>query len=142
MLEVKGTKENPFHLSFGMVIIEDKKVAMIHKEGGDYTLPRETVKLKESLEEALKRGAHEEVGLLVDVKKYLGSLKIFFFRDGEKVEKTTCYFLLKKNGKIKKTPRSYEKHDSVLWLSLPDAIGLLYQEKNSEWEMLDRFLSL
>jgi len=138
MFEVRGTKENPFHLSFGIVIIEKKKIAIIKKEDGNYTLPRETMKVKESLQEALGRGACEELGLLVEIKKYLGSLKIYFFREGVKVEKTTCYFLLKKKGEVKKAPRTYERHDRVLWIPVQEAIELLYAEKNSEWEILER----
>lgn len=63
------------------------------KKDGIYTLPRETVYLRESLEDSLVRGVEEEVGIVVKPKRFLGSQISFFKRsDGSNIEKTTLYF--------------------------------------------------
>lgn len=101
--QTRGDLSNPFHLSVGIVIKDNGKVALVRKNNGYFTIPRETIYSRESIEDALKRGAAEELGIEIYVDKFLGSLITHFKRpDGTDIEKTTIYFLAKRGlGKNK-----------------------------------------
>ena len=102
----KGTTENPFHLSVGAVLINDKNEVCCHyfKEfklktdlvtlENFYILMRETIEPGESLEDALSRGLLEEFGARGTTVSYVGSIKSQFNRINTPIEKTTLYFLV------------------------------------------------
>lgn len=103
----KGTKENPYHLSVGAVILNDENKVCCHyykdaftkqspeKYRNIYTLMRETIEMGENIEEALHRGLMEEFGITGEIITYIGSLKGYFPTDGVQIEKTTLYFTVK-----------------------------------------------
>ncbi len=139
MAEIIGTKENPYHLSVGIVVKDDSKVILIHKKQKKYTVPSETISLNETLEEAVKRGAREELGLLVEIEKYLGGMIFTFKRaDETEINKTTCYFLVRKVGECEKTPMDDELLDEVHWFEIAEAISVLEKEGNVQAEILKR----
>ncbi len=100
-----STKENPYHLSVGAVVLNDENKVLCHHfnsveiEGSFvedlYVLMRESVSENETLEDALTRGLKEEFGAEVEIEKYLGSIVSTFPRDSKQIEKTTLYFQCK-----------------------------------------------
>lgn len=102
----KGSKENPYHLSIGAVLINEDNLVCCHyfnkvsvQYQGEYKdfyiLMRETIKSGEKIEEALHRGLMEEFGATGEIVTYVGSQVGSFRRQGVDVEKTTLYFLVK-----------------------------------------------
>lgn len=126
--ELRGTKENPYHLSVAAVLFnEEGKVAVIRKRDNYFCLPRETIYADETLIQGLKRGLGEEVGVDCVVKRYLGSLVNHFDRaDGTDIEKTTLYFEAKLiNSSYDRTPENDEVSDEVFWVSPDEAVKLI-----------------
>jgi 8-oxo-dGTP pyrophosphatase MutT (NUDIX family) len=107
----KGSRENPYHLSVGAVILNDtdevcchyfKKLSLIKSfEGIEdfYLLMRETMEMGERVEETLHRGLMEEFGITAEIITYLGSIKSSYEVKVEEpqyaIEKTTLYFLVR-----------------------------------------------
>ncbi len=137
--EIRGTKENPYHLSVGAVVSHDGKYALIQKSNGLYTLPRETIYSNESIEGALVRGMSEELGVLIKVHVFLGSLQTVFNRlDGAEINKTTVYFHCTQIGKSQRNPEDYEVDDKILWVDKDELIQRLQSGNNSEAEIVSR----
>lgn len=101
-----ATPDRPFHLSVGIIVLDaNNDVLCLHYPKIDtleniYTLPTETVITGETLEEAAKRGAQEELGCTVSVIAFLGTQAISDQWWGElgtptRVEKSIVYFLCK-----------------------------------------------
>ncbi len=101
----RGTKENPYHLSVGAVILNNENKICCHyfKElnlhghyfTNLYILMRETLEMGESIEDALHRGLREEFGITGEILTYLGSIKGNLPKENMIFEKTTLYFLVK-----------------------------------------------
>jgi NADH pyrophosphatase NudC (nudix superfamily) len=105
----KASEQNPYHLSVGAVLMNDKGEICSHyfeKVGGEvlngkfkafekfYILMRETVKDGETIEAAVARGLREEFGATGKIVRFLGTL-ISSWPIGEvAVQKTTLYFLV------------------------------------------------
>ncbi len=140
--ELRGTKENTYHLSVGAVIWHEKNIALIKKHDGYYSLPRETVYLNESLEESISRGLKEEIGISkIEIKRFLGSQITFFDRDSSRIEKTTLYFEVKMHNKNDiRTPEIDEEKDEILWVSLKKAISLLQKIQNEEYKIVQKVI--
>jgi ADP-ribose pyrophosphatase YjhB (NUDIX family) len=137
--QVRGDKNNPYHLSVGAVVVKNGNVALLKKPDGSITLPRETLYSKESIENSLVRGLKEELGVIVEVNKFLGGLKEYFYRpDGTKVEKTTIYFLARTIKSSKKTPQEDELEDEVCWLNSKNAIQKLKEANNQEYKIVQK----
>lgn len=104
----QGTKEQPFHLSVGAVLYNDRgEIAAHHfKEltlqgetlSGFVVLMRETMESGETIKQAVNRGLMEEFGAKGDITHYLGSYVSIFPKDGVSIEKTGLYFLVKCTG--------------------------------------------
>ena len=142
--QLRGDKDNPYHLSIGQVI-ENKsnKIALIKKKNGIITLPRETAYLEENYIDTLRRGAESEVGVTISIIRYLGSLITFFNRDrNSKVEKTTIYFYTKVIDKTEKSLAKYELDDIVIWKDYDETIHLLNSQNNKEAEIVKRVLNI
>jgi hypothetical protein len=139
---LRGEKENPYHLSIGQVVMDDNsKIALIKKKDGTITLPRETTYLNENYEEALVRGATEELGVIVVPIKFIGSLITEFNREPETVlEKSTLYFLCKVSGTTEQHLEEDELDDTVLWVDSKEAIHMLKGEDNPEAQIVTRTL--
>ncbi len=138
MLEIKGTTQSPYHCSVGLVIIEKDKVLFLQKKDRSFTLPRETIRLDESIKDALSRGAQEELGLIIEIEGFLGSLVSFFIRDRKKIEKTTLYFRCKIIDQTSRSPELDEKDDIILWQDLQVVEKKLSDCNNEEFKVLKR----
>ena len=137
--QVRGNKNNPYHFSVGAVVIKDGNIALLKKPDDSITLPRETLYSKESIENNLARGLEEELGVIVKVKKYLGSIQEYFYRpDKTRVEKTTAYFLVIATKNTKRNPQKDEMDDEIMWLSPSDALKLLKSSNNKEYKIVQR----
>lgn len=130
IVELKGDKTNPFHKSVGMIVVnKDGDIALIRKSTGTITLPRETQYLQESPIACLSRGAKEELGLTINIGRYLGSLSSSFIReDGTRVEKNTDYFQAKSVNKTISKKTFTELTDTVIWVSLSEALKILLKQ--------------
>jgi hypothetical protein len=140
--QLAGDKNNPFHVSAGMVLInETNQVALIKKNNGVINIPRETMYLQESFYQSIQRGAEEELGLRIEPVRYMGSLKTYFLREDEtKVEKTTLYFLVKQvsSEQNNRLPMEDEIEDQTIWMEIGEAISILKSQNNPEFEILQK----
>lgn len=100
------SKEYPFHVSIGAIVInKDKNVYCHYFDKHEipgfgifedfYLLMRETIEPGESIEDCLERGLSEEFGAKASIRHYIGSIVSRFnlTKEGPEVEKTTLYFL-------------------------------------------------
>ncbi len=139
--EIRGDSINPYHLSVGTVVFDNNKIALVKKFNGIYTLPRETMYSGESLEESLARGVKEELGITVEIEKFLGSQITCFDRpDGTNVEKTTIYFLASKTGDSEKEQADDETADEIEWFEPKNAKKLLEEQGNDESRLIERVI--
>lgn len=139
--ELRGTKNNPFHFSVGAVVFRENAIALIHKNKEQYTLPTETVYLHETLENALKRGLQEELGVTVVIDSFIGSILSTFNHEGTVIEKTAVYFIARYISDGKKSLADDELEDDVIWVSLGEAYDLLQKNnKRGELSIIKRLL--
>jgi hypothetical protein len=90
----------------------------------------------------VERGGKEELGLKIDVKKFLGSLITHFDRpDGTVVEKTTNYFLAEKKGETEKALANDEIDNVIIWVKTEEVIKLLKNCSNDEYKILSRIVN-
>lgn len=99
---VQGSKEYPYHISVGAVLVNSEGRVCVHHFGkvehagrvaeNVYILMRETPEGNESPTETLARGLREEFGVTATVQHYIGSLTCNP-RLPDNQEKTTLYFL-------------------------------------------------
>jgi len=126
--EIRGTKDNPYHLSVGAVLSDNGgRIAVIRKRNNYYCLPRETIYTNETLIHGLQRGLKEEVGVRASAGRYLGSLvSPISLPDGTEIEKTTLYFEARVTCFLgKREPEDDERSDEVLWLAPSEAVNLV-----------------
>jgi ADP-ribose pyrophosphatase YjhB (NUDIX family) len=139
--QIRGDKNNPHHLSVGAVLIENSKVYLIKKPNGYLTLPRETMFLEETLIETLKRGCEEEMGIEIEIKKFLGTLVSHFKReDGTDVEKTTLYFSATFVSQTRRKPKSDEVNDEVIQIKLSKALEKMKSQSNKEYKIIEKLI--
>lgn len=139
--ELRGDSHNPYHFSVGAVIRKDDTFAIIHKQGIYYTLLRETAHVDESISECLNRGSQEELGVTVQIERFLGGLITHFTREESDmdIEKTTIYFeahVVNETGEKKQ--EEDEVNDTIHWVSFDEACSLLEGDNNPEFEILKR----
>lgn len=132
--ELRGNPNNPYHKSVGFILFDNKKnIALIKKLSRILTLPRETQHANESPLDYIKRGAKEEIGRTVKVKRFIGSLITkFYLPDGTKILKTTDYFEAEVTGKVSQAKEVDEKDDTVVWMTLKEARKLLLDQGTIE----------
>ncbi len=94
-IELRGDDSSAYHFSVGAVVRKDDKVAIIHKKGAYYTLPRETVYIHETIVSGLKRGAKEELGVSINLIRFLGGLITYFKRENSKTDIEKQLYILK-----------------------------------------------
>lgn len=98
------TKEYPYHISIGVVLMNDKRevCTMYLKEFSHpsiktltdfHSLMRETLEPNESIEECIHRGLMEEFGATASINCFLGSMVAMTPQDDYIFQKTTLYFL-------------------------------------------------
>lgn len=142
--EVLSTPTKPYLLSVGQVCFEETgKIALMRKDDGRVTIPSECPEEGECVDDTLKRGAEEEIGILVEKVLFVGSLiETFRWKNGNPCEKTTVYYVTKKTGTSSRKPESYEEQDKVLWIVPAEAIRLLEDGGNPESGIVKRVMEL
>lgn len=99
-----ATPNTPYHVSVGILLLnKESNIICLHYAAIDellniYTLPQKTLKIGETIENAVKRAARQETGSEISISAYLGSIVVKDRWWGElnaikEVEKTTLYFL-------------------------------------------------
>lgn len=156
----QGTPKNPYHISIGAVVMNDKGLVCCHYFEkithqkvwfeNFYILMRETPEPHETIEVALKRGLMEEFGMEASLEKYIGSIVAHFPKEGVMVEKTTLYFLCNfiSIDETKRKVDDIEATSQILWLDPLDLIvkmkeqGVRLQRKDiDESSILERLAS-
>ncbi len=94
IFHLRAEAHHPWHLYVGVVLADkDGKIAVVKDPDGTYVLPRETVATDDSLVRLVHKLVLEQIGVVPEVRMYLGSNVIPFDRyDGTKTEKTILYF--------------------------------------------------
>jgi hypothetical protein len=100
---VQGSKEYPYHISVGAVLVNSERKVCAHyfdelqigsrKAKDFYILMRETPEPGESLEATLERGLREEFGATATTRHFIGSVLANIGGVESLKEKTTLYFL-------------------------------------------------
>ena len=146
-----GTPEEPFHMSVGVVLINDKNEVLTHKfdlsdneelraelkERVDlpeniqyYSLMTETPENGETLLDAAERGLMEEFGATGELVHYIGTSIGHFKRPGNSVliEKTTPFFLYKMTSldESKRELDSIESTSELVFLEIDTLIRYLH----------------
>lgn len=146
-----GTPEEPYHLSVGVVLINDKNEVLTHKfnltnndelraelkERVDlpknikyYSLMTETPENGETLLDAAQRGLMEEFGATGELIHYIGTTLGHFKRPGSDVliEKTTPFFLYRMTSldESKRDPNSIESTSELVFLDIDTLIHHLH----------------
>lgn len=103
----QGTKDHPYHISIGAVVLNDEGKVCCHyfgdasrrkkysKYSDFYLLMRETMEMGETIEQTLHRGLMEEFAMTGEIITYIGSIKSTYEIQDVPIEKTTIYFLIK-----------------------------------------------
>lgn len=158
-----ATKENPYHISIGGLVINEEGKILVHHFRADklpeklrrlvtgdlYILMRETIEPNETIEQTLARGLMEEFGAKGELVKYLGSLKGKFPVGDKIAEKTTLYFLVKylQHDESKRQEGSLESESILEWIEPKDLILLMDKQQSrdsslNESEIIQRFIDL
>lgn len=117
-----------FHRAFGVygICVHDNKLLVIQKNGGPYInrydLPGGNLETGESLEEALEREFHEETGLLIDVRKQIGTADFMIhtdWREGTAVHHIAVFYEVQHVGGTISEPLHFEGQDSLgaVWIT-------------------------
>ncbi len=132
---------NPYHLSVGAVLLNDKKETLtLKRKGGDYTLPYGSIEEDANIIDTVFRELREETGYTGNIVSYIGSKHTYFDRDGSVVEKTTIYHLLINPTETGLRDASDPEADSELvWLGLEEIKNLL---PAPDIEIIERALKL
>lgn len=142
----RGTKEKPYHISVGAVVMnEDGKVCCHFFEKltfrkafegltNFYILMRESMERGEKIEDTLHRGLMEEFGITGEIITYLGSLRHdYIVKSAEPnyaIEKTTLYFLVRmKTFKPElRSQEDAEKESEIQWLPIDFLISKMKEQ--------------
>lgn len=100
---LQGTKESPYHISVGAVVVDSKNRVLVEYFENHgvfsnvYSLMRKTVQPDETLQQTLVRGLKEELNIEGELTSYIGSKvtnEDWFEDDPTPIQKTTLYFLV------------------------------------------------
>jgi len=150
-----GTPEDPFHMSVGVVLLNEKNEVIVHKydlESNEalrstikrsvgvseriqfYSIMTETPEDGETLMETAERGLIEEFGASGDFMHYLGTTVGTFKRFGSDIliEKAAPFFLYKMTSldESKRDPNSMESKSEIVAVEMDALINIL--EKQDE----------
>lgn len=116
-----STKESPYHLSVGAVVVNNEGKFLCHhykhfggQEYDAYLLMKETAHPGESVEQTLDRGLLEEFGAKGKITAYLGSLVTILPRGDISTQKTTLYFLVEFLEKDEALRSDEDKDQSIV----------------------------
>lgn len=143
---IKHSKEQPFHVSVGALITNDKGEICTHYIKGPwgdgiedtYVLMRETPEPGERFEDTVRRGIMEEFGAEGEIIRYLGSIQAYFPRWETLVEKTTLYFhvVCKSIDPKKRSDEDVEYDAETRWVK-PEQLIQLMDAQQVRYERTD-----
>ena len=101
----------------GGIVLNDKNEILFIKRLGKWDLPKGKLEKGESWDEAAVREIAEETGLEnVEIEKFLATTyHIYTERNGEKILKTTHWFLMNDKGNGTPKPQTEEGISEVSW---------------------------
>ena len=157
------TVENPFHISVGAVLVNEKGEVCVHSFPTSqlsedvrstisteevYILMRESVEDGETLSETVERGLREEFGAVGTVKRYLGSLRgrAMSSKGFGTFQKTTLYFLAELES-MGERPDDEESSSELQWIEPRVLIEKMRAQKSNsrddmdESEILENYLA-
>lgn len=120
----------------GIVVrVRDGRVQLVvgmrrRERGVTWTLPKGTPRPGETLAETAIREVGEETGLVVAIRRPIGSIRYSFTVDDVRVAKTVHYFLMEPRGGH--LARHDQEFARVRWVDLEAAPGLLTFETERE----------
>lgn len=125
------SKESPFHISVGVVLINEQGEVCVHKHTREntpaesldvlgslsevYILMRESLENGETLEDAVHRGIQEEFGAEGDILRYLGAIRCDIQPKTYAFEKVTLYFLMQLTALHERPQEDEEAHSVLEW---------------------------
>ncbi len=133
----QGTRNNPYHISIGALVLNKEGLvachyfeSLNHKSGiifKDFVLlMRETIEENESTEECLHRGLMEEFGMEAELKSYIGSIVSHFKVPNTEVnvEKTTLYFLCNfiSQDDTLRSQEDIERESKIKWFDVKELV--------------------
>ncbi len=122
-----ASKKQPYHLSVGAVVFNDKGQICAHylkdvtvqgrRYEDFYLLMKETLHPGESLEEGAHRGLMEEFGMNADLKDFIGSYQTVIPREDFMFDKTTLYFTAahETHDESKRSQEDIEGGSVIVW---------------------------
>ena len=106
------------------------KIAIIQKNDGNYFLPGGGIENKETHQECLTREALEEMGMDIDIGRFVGTARRYFYSTNEyKYYLSEGYFYL--CTMVKQISEPTEEDHSLRWLKPIKAIDNLFHEHQS-----------
>lgn len=136
--------ENPFHISVGVVLVNDAGQILVHKTdratiperfahllGGldqAYILMRESLENDETLEQCVARGLQEEFGAEGDLIKYLGAISTPVAARTRVFEKTTLYFLVQLQLQGPRPMDDDESFTELVWMEPKELIAAMKEQ--------------
>lgn len=142
----KSTKEYPHHISVGVVLINDKHEVACHfyreqtirnYPQNFYTLMNESLEANETLEEAVMRGLKEEYSMKGILERYVGSVIMWFDKDGVNIEKTVPYFLCRLTSIEERDVHDPESISEIKWMNLDELIEIMKTQEKDESKILE-----
>ena len=141
-LNYRATKDWPYHISAGGVVVRDDKVLLLKREieptgkPGGYHLPKGTIEPGEAIEQAAKREIAEEAGVLAEPIAYIGAISRVYSQGDNTYDKTTHYFVCEYQGEAEAAMDN--EHDTREWYDFDTAVQLLSQMPKGEEEIIRR----
>jgi 8-oxo-dGTP diphosphatase len=115
-------KDKKFHLIARAVILNGRSVLLVRQKGGANTfLPGGHIEIGESAGAALQREIREELGLRLEIEKFLGCVEAGW--EDEKRHNFEVNLIFKaalQNQNPEISPVSHEDHLEFLWSSVDD----------------------
>lgn len=145
------TVENPFHISVGAVLVNERGEICVHTFPVSelpediqsaltvdrlHILMRESVEEGETLSEAVLRGLQEEFGATGTVTRYLGSLRGQASSPKGVFQKTTLYFLVEL-GAMGERPLDEESSSELQWIESSLLIEKMRAQKSNQRDDMD-----
>jgi ADP-ribose pyrophosphatase YjhB (NUDIX family) len=110
----------------GLVVDQRGEILLIRardlRERPVWTLPKGTLAPGESTKDAALREVREETGWRCEVVRDLREVTYWFQRDGQRVRKTVCWFLMRP---LEKVGEHDHEVDEVAWASRAEALDRL-----------------
>ena len=89
-----------------------------------WVLPKGWIDEGETRERTAVREVKEEAGVEAEIQEYLGEVTIWYQKEGEKIRKTSHYFLMKYLSGDPEKDHGWEMEDTA-WVSAEEAIKKL-----------------